>query len=275
MRAASKHAGRAVPRRAGRSRSLAAWVAPLILALAGAAAAEPASQRLPAPGGDGWRPLALPRVQFATRYERVTKDGREALRATSDCSASAFVFGLDDVDLRRTPRLRWRWRIERGLDIPNERVKAGDDFAARVYLLFPFDPSRASVIARARHALGTRLFGDGLPGHAINYVWTSREPAGARWDNPFAADSKMISLGRGPLTGWREEEVDVAADYRALFAEEPRRVMGLAVMTDSDNSCQRAEALFADFELRGPQPPPSSSPGAPRDAAAGRPRETP
>jgi hypothetical protein len=62
----------------------------------------------------------------------------------------------------------------------------------------------------------------------------------------------MISLGRGPLRDWRTEEVDVVADYRARFASEPPPVQGLALMTDSDNTCSRAAAEFADFAFLGP-----------------------
>ncbi len=223
------------------------------LVLAATAGTSIGDVMLPAPGRGAWRPLAFRKVPRATAYEPVTVDGAAAIRAASDCSASALYLPLDGlVDLADTPRLSWRWRVTRGLSIANERVKAGDDFAARVYVTFEFDPDRATLGARLRHGLGERLFGEKIPGGAVTYVWTDREPAGSHWDSPFARESKMLSLGRGPLEAWRTEDVDVAADYRRLFGHPPPKLLGLALMTDSDNSCQRAEAYYADFRFHRP-----------------------
>lgn len=219
----------------------------LLAAMTGSSIAD---VTLPSPGRGEWRPLTFRKVPRATAYEPVTADGVAAVRAVSDCSASALYLPVEGrVDLADTPRLSWRWRITRGLSIPDERAKAGDDFAARVYLAFEFDEAEASLAARLRHGLGERLYGEKIPGGAINYVWTAREPAGARWDNPFAGESKMISLGRGPLEEWRTEDVDVAADYARLFGHPPTKLLGLAIMTDSDSSCQRAEAYYAAFRF--------------------------
>lgn len=193
--------------------------------------------------------MTFPKVERHTKYTATTVDGLEAVGAQSECSASAWVFRLEGVDLEATPRLRWRWRVDEELHIEDERVKDGDDFAARVYVIFPFDSERASRWRRLRHALASRLHGSELPGGAINYVWSSSEPAGRHWDNPFSEESKMISLGRGPLGEWKDEEVDVLADYERLFGEAPPEPVGLAVMSDSDNSCQKATAYVAAFRF--------------------------
>ncbi len=59
----------------------------------------------------------------------------------------------------------------------------------------------------------------------------------------------MIALAQGADTGWRNETVDVVARYRELFGTPIPAPMGLAIMSDSDNSCQRTEARFADFKF--------------------------
>ena len=113
--------------------------------------------------------------------------------------------------------------------------------------------SHASLWERARHLLGTKLYGDMVPGHAINYVWSSHQPTGAAWDNPFTAASKMVSRGSGPLPQWADADVDVAADYSRFFGHAPPAVLAVAVMTDSDNSCQSAIADYAEFRFVGPE----------------------
>ncbi len=113
--------------------------------------------------------------------------------------------------------------------------------------MFAFDPEHATIAQRLRHRLGEVLYRRSIPGNAIDYVWTSHEPRGARWNNPYAPESKMISLGAGPMPEWRSEEVDVETDYCTLFGTAPPPIVAVAVMTDSDDSCQRAAAEFADL----------------------------
>ena len=213
---------------------------------------EPVEVRLPAPGRDGWESLTFPRISQHTRYTPLTVDERDAVRAESHCAASALVFQLAEIDLEQTPVLRWEWKVERGFEVDDHRVKAGDDFAARVYVLFEFEPERSSTWERLRRRTARAVFGVDLPGNALNYVWSSREPAGATWDNPYTKRSKMISRGAGPWGAWRQEEVDVLTDYRANFGEPPR-LQAVALMTDSDDSCQKARAYFANvrFASRG------------------------
>ncbi len=194
-----------------------------------------------------WQPLPLPGVETRTVYESDTEDGRSVVRSDSRCSASALAVPLERVDLEATPLLRWSWKIEQPLAPREERVKAGDDFAARVYLTFRFDPRGASWGERLRNRIGRSIYGREVPGRALNYVWTSSEPAGESWDNPFAPASKMISLGSGPLPEWRSQEVNVVRDYQRFFEGDLAQPLGLAIMTDSDNSCSRASAWFADF----------------------------
>ncbi len=229
-------------RRAGLSRLA------LGLCLLWAAGAEGGTSE-PAPDLDlaRWEPLALPRVDAQTRYETRREGQRAVVRSQSRCSASALAIPLDGVDLDQTPILHWSWKVEAPLPEREERSKEGDDFAARVYLTFRLDPERASWRERALNRLGRALYGREVPGGALNYVWATNEPAGSTWDNPFVPSSKMISLGTGPLPKWRRERVDVLRDYAALLGGEPPDPLGLAIMTDSDNSCGEAAAWFADF----------------------------
>lgn len=223
-----------------------ACILPIVMGSGGEVLAEEIV--LPCPGAEGWEPFRFPGISAHTLYRPISIEGRLAIHAESHCSASALLYRLEKIDLHRTPLLRWEWKVEQGLDIVDHRVKAGDDFAARVYVLFEIEPERLSAWERVRRRLASALFRVDLPGSAINYVWSSREPAGARWRNPYTAWSLMISLGAGPLGSWRSEEVDVLADYQAMFSSPPR-VLALALMSDSDDSCQQASATLAHFRF--------------------------
>ena len=222
------------------------------MALAGSLAPRPAAAAeisLPTPGSDGWRPLTFRGTAEQTRYTLESFEGMEVAKAESGCGASGLILHLDAIRLDQTPLLSWRWRVDRGLELLQEQTKAEDDFAARVYIMFELDKSRASALQRLRHRVAKLLYGEDMPGSALNFVWTSRLPVGTVWDNPFEPSSKMIALAQGPSTSWRRETVNVVARYRELFRTPIPLLMALAIMSDSDNSCQRTEARFADFKF--------------------------
>jgi len=217
---------------------------------------------LPAPGEIEWHPLTFRSIEQQTLYTLETDpDGRPAYRAVSECAASALVLDLpDDFDLARTPRLSWRWRIERGLEIDQdrERSKTGDDFAARVYVLFRFDPERASLWQRMQNRVGQRLFGREMPGQALNYVWSSSTPTGRFWTSPHHEDTRLLAVesrSNAPSSrAWREVTVDLAVDATRLFSPPPRlQPYALGLMTDADDVCKNAIAWFSDFHLLGPE----------------------
>ena len=208
---------------------------------------------LSTPGSGDWRPLVFRGVANQTRYTLESFEGMEVAKAESNCGASSLVLRLDAIRLDQMPILSWRWRVDRGLDLPEEQTKAGDDFAPRVYIMFEFDKSRASTFQRLRHRLAKLIYGEEIPGSALNFVWTSRLPAGTVWNNPFEQSAKMIALVQGEKAGWRSETVDVVARYRELFRAPTPPPLGLAIMSDSDNSCQRTQARFADFKFLPPQ----------------------
>jgi hypothetical protein len=223
--------------------------------LLGVAAASAQERALPPPGGAGWQPLAFPKIERHTHYAPADEDGHAILRAESDCSASGLLHALEGVDLAETPILRWRWRVEEGLAPADERSRAGDDFAARVYVTFAFEPARAGLVERAARRMAAAVYGETLPGSSLNYVWSSREPVGARWPNPYAASSHMIVATSGAAAGWQDVEVDLLADYMRAFSHAAPAPLFLALMTDTDNRCLRARSSYADFRLT-PHPTP-------------------
>ena len=85
-----------------------------------------------------WEPVTFRGTQPTEyTYERLA-DGL-ALRADSQRTASGLVVELPE-ELDPTA-ISWRWRLERCLDNAEESERAGDDFAARVFVLFGRDRS--------------------------------------------------------------------------------------------------------------------------------------
>ena len=118
----------------------------------------------------------LPSVERANRFDLLADEGGTVLRVTSDRSASTLAVALR-VDPVATPMLRWRWRVSHAVGASDLRHKAGDDYAARVYLLFDLPPERLSIADRMKISAARLLHGAELPVAALCYVcllYTSR-----------------------------------------------------------------------------------------------------
>ena len=164
-----------------------------------------------------------------TRYERVRRDGRHVVCATSRGSASGMVRRLR-VDLGKTPILTWTWRVEATLGDIDERTRGGDDYGARVYVI----RSHPVFLWKTR---------------AVNYVWASARAEGETWPNAYTDSARHVALRSGDARAghWVRERRDVRADFRALFGEEVRRVDAIAIMTDTDDTGGAATACYADI----------------------------
>lgn len=201
----------------------------------------------------GWEELSFARVPKRTVYAWDAREG--CLAARADASASGLIVRLDAPAGER-PVLRWRWRVEATLPKGDERRKSGDDYAARVYAAFRYDPARAGAATRLKYGLARRLRGAYPPHAAINYIWANRLPKGESVRNAYSDRVAMVALRSGDAEAghWREEERDLLEDYRRLFGEDPPPLEGIAVMTDADDTGGKAAACYAALTLS-PRPP--------------------
>jgi hypothetical protein len=125
----------------------------------------------------------------------------------------------------------------------------GDDYPARIYVTFEYDPDSVGLWKRVRYLAARQVLGD-LPIGAITYIWASHAEVGSIVDNAYARGFvKMIVVESGPdRTGrWREETRNLYDDFRRAFGEEPPLVNGIAIMTDTDNTGEAAVAYYGDI----------------------------
>lgn len=165
-----------------------------------------------------------------THYELIIKDGQQVLQAISKQSASG-LYRQQRIDLRKTPFLNWRWRIENRLDVINEQSKTGDDYAARVYIVID----------------GGLWFWNTI---AINYVWAAATPKGTIWPNAFAGNNAMMLSLRSKAdktATWYTEKRHIANDLQRLHGKQFTHIDAVAIMTDTDNSGDQVTALYGDI----------------------------
>ena len=178
-------------------------------------------------GLTGWESKRFKRT---TEYHLVKEEGRTVVKASSHNAASGLIKKIS-FNPAHYRYLRWSWKIDGPIAGGDEKTKAGDDYAARLYVVFS-----------GRFFWQTR---------AINYIWANRLSKGDSIVNAFTSNIIMVAVESGTDNAgrWVIEERDVLADYRHLFGSEPGEASAIAIMTDTDNTGGSAEAWYGDISL--------------------------
>lgn len=160
-----------------------------------------------------------------THYTVEKNDTQSYIYATSEGAASGLFYKIE-YDPKERPWLKWNWKIDHILAKGNAHSKAGDDYAARLYVVFP-----------SFFFWNTK---------ALNYIWANRLPKGEAVPNSFTANAVMVAVESGPeLAGqWVSEKRNIYEDYRRAFGEDPPKVGAIAIMTDTDNTGESASASY-------------------------------
>jgi hypothetical protein len=206
--------------------------------------AESLEKSLPA----GWKPLTFKKIDRHTTYTLI-KEGNEAVvKAVAESSASGLAREIK-INSKEYPVVQWRWKVTNVLKKGDVKRKEGDDYPARIYITFEYDPSRLGFFDKAKYEMIRLLYGQYPPVGAINYIWESNTPEGTMVPNPYTDRVVMIVVESGELklNQWVSEERNIYEDYKKAFGQEPPMISGVAIMTDTDNTGESATAYYGDI----------------------------
>jgi hypothetical protein len=192
---------------------------------------------------DRWQPLLFPNISRHSTYNADRCDAGSCLQMASDNSASALVL-RQPFNVYQFPKLAWRWKISNVYQKGDSSTKAGDDYPARLYVMFAYEPEHASLAKRIKYQMAKTLYGQYPPDSSISYIWDNRESQATVITNAYASEAKMIPVSAGPakVNTWQEYTADIVQDYRRAFGQDPPPTATLAVMNDSDNTGEAAKS---------------------------------
>jgi len=197
-----------------------------------------------------WKPLTFPKIPRHSVYA-IHKDGANGiLVASADRSASGIVH-VRTFSVYKTPVIRWRWKVSNVYLNGDEKRKSGDDYAIRVYVVFQYDPDKAGVLEKAQYSAARLIYGEYPPQSSLNYIWANREYPQRILPNPYTARAQMVLLQKGPARAgqWVEEKVNALEDYRRAFGKDPPDKAALAIMSDADDTGEKATGYVDYIEV--------------------------
>ncbi|HET9653071.1 MAG TPA: DUF3047 domain-containing protein [Usitatibacter sp.] len=203
---------------------------------------------LPAP----WREQHVARAS-PNELALVGDGGVTVLEARAKAAAGAAIHAVSAAT--EGAALAWRWKIDHVVASADMERRAGDDFAARVYVFFDVPVDTLPFGERVKIRLARLIYGDALPTAALCYVWDNRHaPGTSRW-SAYTDRVRMVVLesGNERAGAWVGERRDLAADFRAAFGAQWRgpapAITGVALGNDTDQTGETVTARFGDVRL--------------------------
>jgi hypothetical protein len=195
-----------------------------------------------------WKRLTFKKIEKHTTYTLVKDDNIVVVKAMAEASASGLTREVK-INPNEFPIIQWRWKVSNILKNGDVYRKEGDDYPARIYITFEYDPNKLSFFEKVKYETVRLLYGQYPPLAAINYIWESKVSVGTMVPNPYTDRAMMfiVESGTARLNQWVVEERNVYEDYKKAFSSEPPLISGVAIMTDTDNTGESATAYYGDI----------------------------
>lgn len=211
----------------------------------------------------GWEPMILLRNKKQTLYELVNKDSTTVLHARADSASSGLMHKVD-INAQQQPWLHWSWQITSLVNSADNTKRATEDSPVRVILGFDGDKDTMPFTDQVLFETARVMTGYEFPYATLMYIWENNKPTGTVIGSTYTSRIKMMvaESGSDGIGEWRNFARNIVEDYEKAFGEKPGRLIGVGVLTDTDNTGESAEAWYGDIQLLRERFAHHSGPGA-------------
>ena len=214
------------------------------------AAKEPISS----PDVLAWHHRIFPGKQ-PTQYAYEQLDGRHSVVARASSSASMLRQAVR-VEPAKLGDIHFSWKVPQLIPGADLTRRETHDSPVRLVLVFEGDRSDFSMKNSMLSELSRTLTGEELPYATLMYVWCNACLPESIFINPRTDRIREIVLEAGPahLGRWLDYQRDIRADYQKAFGVAPGALLGVGLMTDTDNTRQNTVAWYGPVSLSGQFP---------------------
>lgn len=197
-----------------------------------------------------WQVWRITPQKNKTEYKLKQYEGKTVLHASANVAASGLVLPLKP----RSPDqlfLNWEWKALGYIPNADNHDSSVDDAPLRILVAFDGDKTKLPVKDQMIFEMAKIVSGHDMPYASLMYVWAAKTPIETIITSPRSSRIKMIvvNAGKDELGQWQRHHRDISKDFRAAFNEMPGKVIGLGLLTDTDNTKTQVDAIYGDIEL--------------------------
>jgi Protein of unknown function (DUF3047) len=200
-----------------------------------------------------WQHRAFPGKK-QTDYRATLHEGRQAVRSESSAAASMLrqTVRVEPADLGK---VSFSWKVPALIANADMTQAETSDSPVRLVLAFEGDRSKFSAKNSMVSELALALTGEPLPYATLMYVWGTHRAPGSIIHSHRTDRIRKLVLESGPqhLGRWLDYERDIKADFEKAFGEAPGALVGVGIMTDTDNTGGQTQAWYGPVSLQASQ----------------------
>jgi Protein of unknown function (DUF3047) len=208
---------------------------------------QPSKQ--PAVDKPHWQHYPLPGKK-ASEYSFARLDGRNTMAVTARSSASLLrqKVRIEPQDLAQ---IKFSWKVPELIALADLAVRDNADSPVRIVLAFEGDRSKLSPKNAMLSELAHTITGEPLPYATLMYVWCNTRTPGTVINSSRSDRIRKIVVESGAknINMWMDYERNIRSDYEKAFGEAPGALVGIGIMTDSDNTRTTTRAWYGQVKL--------------------------
>ncbi|ANI99165.1 hypothetical protein A8O14_03070 [Polynucleobacter wuianus] len=199
---------------------------------------------------NGWNFYRIAPYKKNTVYRLENYQGKTVLSANSKTSASGLAVKLRPRQVSNL-WLQWEWKALDALPEADNAEGVRDDAPLRILVAFDGNKSKLPLKEKMTFEMANLISGQEMPYATLMYIWSGKSPVDTIITNAHTSRIKMIVVDSGwdNLGQWHKHQRDLAADYKRAYGEAPGELIGIALLTDTDNTKSETRALYGDIEL--------------------------
>ncbi len=196
-----------------------------------------------------WQHYPLP-GKLATQYTYARLDGRDAMAVTAKSSASLLRQKVR-IEPQELAQIKFSWKVPELISMADLAVRDNADSPVRIVLAFEGDRTKLSAKNAMLSELAHAMTGEPLPYATLMYVWCNTRVPGTVITSSRSDRIRKVVVESGAknLNLWMDYERNIRADYEKAFGEAPGALVGIGIMTDSDNTHSTARAWYGQVSL--------------------------
>ena len=196
-----------------------------------------------------WQHHKFPGKQ-PTQYSYARTDGRHAVMASASSSASMLRQTVQ-VEPALLKNIVFSWKVEQLIPGADLARRETHDSPVRLVLAFEGDRAEFSMKNAMLSVLSLTLTGEPMPYATLMYVWCNACAKEDLYLSPRTDRIREIALETGPerLGQWLNYQRDIQADYLKAYGQAPGALVGVGIMTDTDNTRQSTVAWYGPISL--------------------------
>jgi Protein of unknown function (DUF3047) len=198
----------------------------------------------------GWNFYRIAPYKKNTVYRLENYQGKTVLSANSKTSASGLAVKLRPRQANNL-WLQWEWKALSPIPEADNADRYSDDAPLRILVAFDGNKSKLPLKEKMNFEMANLISGQEMPYATLMYIWSGKSPIDTIVNSAHTSRIKMIVVDSGwnNLNEWHKHQRNLTADYKRAYGEAPGEVIGIALLTDTDNTKSETRAIYGDIEL--------------------------